>query len=140
MFSCLRSAQLVHAPLASQRHLIRLITWEYEMNWHHQSSFALCGFWGIVLGVSTIVRLLRSANISFHLPYIHSSTATQLLQSAWMWVRANLIIPPAFGSHHQRLLYWCTIPTRMESTVVLAFYLLTTYLSVSHYRLISNNI
>ncbi|KAG9945538.1 putative plasma membrane ferric-chelate reductase, partial [Aureobasidium melanogenum] len=28
----------------------------------------------------------------------------------------------------------------MESAVVLAFYLLTTYLSVSHYRLISNNI
>ncbi|KAH0028706.1 putative plasma membrane ferric-chelate reductase, partial [Aureobasidium melanogenum] len=31
-----------------------LMTWEYEMNWHHQSSFALYGFWGIVLGVSTI--------------------------------------------------------------------------------------
>ncbi|KAH0334480.1 putative plasma membrane ferric-chelate reductase, partial [Aureobasidium melanogenum] len=117
-----------------------LMTWEYEMNWHHQSSVALYGFWGIALGVSTIVRFLKSTNISFHAPYVQSSTATQILQSAWMWVRVNLIIPPAFGSHHQRLLYWCTIPTRMESAVVLAFYLLTTYLSVSHYRLISNNI
>ncbi|KAG9857046.1 putative plasma membrane ferric-chelate reductase, partial [Aureobasidium melanogenum] len=45
-----------------------LMTWEYEMNWHHQSSFALYGFWGIVLGVSTI-----------------SSTTAQILQSAWIW-------------------------------------------------------
>ncbi|KAK6002611.1 hypothetical protein QM012_001361 [Aureobasidium pullulans] len=117
-----------------------LTTWEYEMNWHHQSSLALYGFWGIVLGASTIVRLIRSTKMSFQSPQMQSSATTRMFQSVWMWVRVNLVIPPAFGTHHQRLLYWCTIPTRMESIVVAAFYILTTYLSVSHYRLISNNI
>lgn len=116
------------------------MTWEYEMNWHHQSGFALYGFWGIVLGVSTIVHLLKFIRLSFYSPNIQPSTTTRMLPSAWTWIRVNLIIPPAFGSHHQRLLYWCTIPTRIESIVVLAFYVLTTYLSMSHYRLIDNNI
>ena len=116
------------------------MTWEYEMNWHHQSGFALYGFWGVVLGVSAISHLLKVSDVfprSFHM---QSSRTVQIMHSVWMWVKVNLIIPPAFGSHHQRLLYWCTIPTRMESIVVVAFYLLTTYLSMSHYRLISNNI
>ena len=116
------------------------MTWEYEMNWHHQSGFALFGFWGIVLGVSAVVNLLKISNISFHSLHTQSSRTVQIMHSMWTWIRVNLIIPSAFGSHHQRLLYWCTIPTRMESIVVIAFYLFTTYLSASHYRLISNNI
>jgi hypothetical protein len=115
-------------------------TWEYEMNWHHQSGFALYGFWGIVLCVSAVVHLLRTSDVLFPSVHMQSSKIIQIMHSVWTWVRVNLIIPPTFGSHHQRLLYWCTIPTRMESIVVTAFYLFTTYLSVSHYRLISNNI
>ncbi|KAH0288442.1 FRE family ferric-chelate reductase [Aureobasidium namibiae CBS 147.97] len=117
-----------------------LMTWEYEMNWHHQSGFALYGFWGVVLGVSAIANLLISSNMSTQSPHTQSSRTVQLMHSIWRWIRVNLIVPPAFGLHHQRLLYWCTIPTRMESIIVTAFYMFTTYLSVSHYRLISNNI
>jgi len=110
------------------------------MNWHHQSGFALYGFWGIVLGISAIANLLKSSNVSTLSPHPQSSRTVQFMHSVWRWIRVNLVIPPAFGSHHQRLLYWCTIPTRMESIIVTAFYIFTTYLSVSHYRLISNNI
>jgi len=116
------------------------MTWEYEMNWHHQSGFALYGFWGVVLGISAIANILKSSNVSTYPPHTQSSRTVQFMHSVWRWIRVNLIIPPAFGSHHQRLLYWCTIPTRMESIIVTAFYIFTTYLSVSHYRLISNNI
>ncbi|KAG2168769.1 hypothetical protein JADG_008508 [Aureobasidium aubasidani] len=112
-----------------------LMAWEYEMNWHHQSGFALYAFWGLMTGIATLCHVLKTPSISTSL-----GSTSQSMQSTWRWIQVNLIIPPAFGSHHQRLLFWCTIPTRMEMVVVATFYLLTTYLSVSHYRLISNNI
>ncbi|THZ20201.1 arginine-tRNA-protein transferase 1 [Aureobasidium pullulans] len=34
-----------------------LMAWEYEMNWHHQSGFALYGFWGLILGIATLCNL-----------------------------------------------------------------------------------
>ncbi|THY21177.1 putative FRE family ferric-chelate reductase [Aureobasidium pullulans] len=110
-----------------------LMAWEYEMNWHHQSGLALYGFWGLILGIATLCNVLKTPSTS-------SESTSQFTQSTWRWIQVNLIIPPAFGSHHQRLLFWCTVPTRMETVVVATFYLLTTYLSVSHYRLIFNNI
>ncbi|EDN06900.1 predicted protein [Histoplasma mississippiense (nom. inval.)] len=41
------------------------------------------------------------------------------------WIRTYFIIPAAFGTHHQRLLYWCAIPTRAAAIVVVLFYVLS---------------
>lgn len=41
------------------------------------------------------------------------------------WVRTYLIQPPAFGTHHARLLGWCTIPLRLPALVVVAYWILT---------------
>jgi len=49
------------------------------------------------------------------------------------WTRTNLIIPAAFGSHHQRLFYYCTIPTRMEAVPIILYYVLSlVFMSVSY--------
>lgn len=116
------------------------MTWEYEMNWHHKSGAAMYAFWGLILTIAAITNLLKSTGASSEPLESQSSRKKRFLHSSWKWIRTNLIIPPTFGSHHQRLLFWCTIPTRMEALVVTLFYLFTTYLAVSHYRLISNNI
>lgn len=110
------------------------------MNWHHESGFALHAFWGLVLAVAAFHHVLKTTNASAGLLEIKSSKTLRAAYSIWVWIKINLIIPPAFASHHQRLLFWCTIPTRMETVVVTTFYLFTTYLSVSHHRLISDNI
>lgn len=72
-----------------------------------------------------------------------SPTAKQsfgLFSSAHHWFRTNLIIPAAFGSHHQRLFYWCSIPTRMETLVVVAFWVLNLILCGVTYEIFYPNL
>lgn len=57
-------------------------------------------------------------------PGTKSSVMLAPIKSIHHWTRANLIIPAAFGSHHQRLYWWCTIPTRMETVIVCLFWIL----------------
>ncbi|KEF58795.1 uncharacterized protein A1O9_03638 [Exophiala aquamarina CBS 119918] len=63
-----------------------------------------------------------------------------LYSSASHWVRTNLIVPAAFGSHHQRLYFWCTIPTRMETLVVVAFWILNLILCGVTYEIFYPNL
>lgn len=56
------------------------------------------------------------------------------------WIRANLIIPAAFGSHHQRLYWWCSIPTRMETVVVSLFWILNFVLCAISYGIFKDNL
>ncbi|KIV87953.1 hypothetical protein PV10_09231 [Exophiala mesophila] len=56
------------------------------------------------------------------------------------WVRANLIIPTAFGTHHRRLLWWCNIPTRMETLVVLSYWFLNLVLCAVSYYIFTPNL
>lgn len=73
-------------------------------------------------------------------PKPHASSPLSFLNTAHHWVRANFIIPAAFGSHHQRLFWWCTIPTRMETTVVLAFWILNLVLCCVGYEIFWPNL
>ena len=52
------------------------------------------------------------------------------------WFRTNLIIPAAFGSHHQRLYYWCAIPTRMETLIVVMYWGLNIILCAISYEVL----
>lgn len=56
------------------------------------------------------------------------------------WFRANLIIPAAFGSHHQRLYYWCAIPTRMETIILALFWILNFVLCCVSYEIFERNL
>lgn len=56
------------------------------------------------------------------------------------WVRANLIIPTTFGTHHQRLLWWCSVPTRMETLVVLSYWALSLILCAVSYYIFTPNL
>lgn len=69
-----------------------------------------------------------------------SKSSFRIFGSAHHWVRTNLIVPAAFGSHHQRLYYWCTIPTRMETLVIGAFWVLNLILCGVTYEIFYPNL
>jgi ferric-chelate reductase len=56
------------------------------------------------------------------------------------WIRTYLIIPAAFGTHHQRLFWWCVIPTRMEAVMVAAFWILNLVMCCVSYEIFSPNL
>lgn len=102
-------------------------------------------FWGIVLTLGFLNRIhdyvfhsrLRrySYDIERHYQQPHSKSLTYLspLKYVHNWIRTHLIIPATFGSHRQQLVWWCTIPTRMEAVVIGSYYALSFTLSCSSY-------
>lgn len=56
------------------------------------------------------------------------------------WARIHLILPPAIGNYRQRLLHWCTIPTRIEAITVISFYLLSLVLTIIGYDVFRGNL
>lgn len=71
-----------------------------------------------------------------------SKTAGQrlLLPPICHWIRANLIIPGAFGTYDQRFSSWCTIPTRLATVVIVAFYFLVLVICCAPYEVFWPNL
>lgn len=63
-----------------------------------------------------------------------------LLGAAQHWIRTNLIIPATFGTYHQRLFWWCMIPTRIETIVVGLFWILNFVICCVSYEIFYPNV
>lgn len=117
-------------------------------------SWGVYGFWGVFLLIGMANRLFSHFYNSRRrqgatdveglgdLPSSSGKPSVILapIKATHHWIRANLIIPAAFGSHHQRLYWWCSIPTRMETVVVGLFWLLNLVLCAISYGVFENNI
>ncbi|PGH17682.1 hypothetical protein AJ79_01044 [Helicocarpus griseus UAMH5409] len=119
--------------------------WAYEMWAHHAFGFASYWFWGIVLLSGVLNRFFThfSAPAWSRAKFdpegqsflVKSGTSLLLFPFRWLrhQMRTYLIIPAALGSHHQRLFYWCSVPTRIEAIVIGLFYALSLILTcVAH--------
>lgn len=110
------------------------------------------GFWGGILLIGIINRLITSASQSRRLKAVHdveeghnsstknSAKSTGFVNSAYHWFRSNLIVPAAFGSHHNRPVLWMTIPTRMETIIVVVFYVMNFILCSVGYKIFNPNL
>lgn len=109
--------------------------------------WAIYGFWALTL----LVGMTQKAWATFvaEKPFEHSSDlerATSILESApkagtlSRWINTNLIIPTAFGTRHQRPRWACTIPTRMETLIVAAFWILNLILCCVTYEIFWPNL
>jgi hypothetical protein len=100
-------------------------------------------FWGAILLVGIVNRFATYVFGSYNsrknadiedAAGIHAarreSTYFKILESPYHWLRTNLIIPAVYGSHHQQLFWWCSIPTRMEILVLVAYWTLSIVLCV----------
>ncbi len=123
------------------------------------TSWAEYGFWGGLLLIGIINRLVTHVSAARRLKDVvaaaddvettgtpsvgtkrsHSGPVT-VVKSIHHWLRANVIIPAAFGSHHNRPLLWSTIPTRMETIVVASFWILTLILCCVNYLIFWPNL
>lgn len=81
--------------------------------------YALSGFWAIVLVIGMMNKLW---NVVFKHRFANAKSTFPLLATAHHLYRTHLQLPATFGSHHQRLLFWCTIPTRLESFVIFSWW------------------
>ncbi|PGH33087.1 hypothetical protein GX50_04069 [[Emmonsia] crescens] len=77
-----------------------------------------------------------------HTTNIDSGISLLFYPFRWLhhWIRANLIMPAAFGTHHQRLFYWCSIPTRVEAIVIVLFYVLSLVLTCVGHDIFRGNL
>ena len=117
------------------------------------SRWATYGFWGGLLLIGIIHRLvthfLQSRCLKATTDVEESQSIgtkngrldpTSLTTTIYPWLRSNVIIPAAFGSHHNRPLLWSTIPTRMETVVVVCFWLMNFILCCVSYYIFSPNL
>ncbi|KAE8441763.1 hypothetical protein EG329_004321 [Mollisiaceae sp. DMI_Dod_QoI] len=126
-----------------------------EEYWLHTIyGWGIYGFWGGLLLLGIINRAVTSifhSRLERNTRDIEKTVASAptrspssgflaLLHASYHYVRANLIIPATFGSHHRQLLWSCSIPTRLESIIVLAYWALNIGLSCASYEIFWPNI
>ncbi|EXJ84251.1 hypothetical protein A1O3_04918 [Capronia epimyces CBS 606.96] len=112
--------------------------------------WAVYGFWGGILLIGIVNRLFTHffharrtptrGDVEERRVKLHAPRSLSVFGTAHHWVRTNLIIPAAFGSHHQRLLWWCTVPTRMETVIVVSFWILNLVLCCVSYEIFVPNL
>ncbi|KIW85903.1 hypothetical protein Z517_01296 [Fonsecaea pedrosoi CBS 271.37] len=121
---------------------------------HERYGWSMYGFWGGLLLIGMINRLITHVSQSRRLKAkddVEGGEASSSekksrsgpvawVQSAHHWLRAQIIIPATFGSHHNRPLLWSTIPTRMETIVLVSFYIMTFILCCVGYYITSPNL
>ncbi|KAK2787958.1 hypothetical protein FQN52_006963 [Onygenales sp. PD_12] len=108
--------------------------WDFESWSHHAFGCFSYWFWGIVLVTGMMGRLLAQFSKS------RISRVFSPFPSLQHWVRTHFIIPAAFGTHHQRLFYWCSVPTRIEAVVIVLFYILGLVLTCVGYDVFKGNL
>ncbi|EXJ78504.1 hypothetical protein A1O1_08905 [Capronia coronata CBS 617.96] len=117
---------------------------------HQRYGWAVYGFWGVILLIGIVNRFITHTLHARRTPAygdveepgtrLKARGMPSIFSVAHHWVRMNLIIPAAFGSHHQRLLHWCTIPTRTETVIVVSFWILNLVLCCVSYEIFIPNL
>jgi len=140
----LREPVLISEPFFDR--VFRTIdTWYRTTKSHHAYGFALQAFWVAIL-ISGIICKIGSTFLSRHGGSYNVENDRDIARKAGSrklsthlarvthWFRAYVTTPAAIGTHHQRLLHWCTIPSRSDAIVVCAFWVLSITLSCISYE------
>ncbi len=124
-------------------------TWLFSINYSNLAqSWAMYGFWGIVVLVGMLNRLF-TALVQRKMPRTSLDTeasrtrpqvAKPRLSGTRRWIQRNITLPAALGYRHQQPLGWCTIPTRIQSLLVIAFVVINVILCSVTYRAFEGNV
>lgn len=110
------------------------------------------GFWGGVLVIGALHRLITLINESRLSP---SSTPEDTgladsrekpteknrpFVSLYSWIRTHIITPSALPPYRRQLLFGCTIPTRIETFIVLSYWVVSFVLCCVNYRGFEGNL
>ncbi|KAF2095576.1 ferric-chelate reductase [Rhizodiscina lignyota] len=148
------NATVFNTPVLISRSYWEMARDTYVRTLYFMYLWAMYGFWGGILLIGMINRFITSVRQSRRLKAghdiegrnssvnSHQSRAKPIviINSFYHWFRSTLIIPAAFGSHHNRPVLWMTIPTRMETIVIATFYVMNFILCCVGYKVISLNL
>ncbi len=111
------------------------------------------GFWGGVLVIGMLHRFIAVLQERRLLIPSTSAEDTGLadaratsarwpknIRSLYSWVNQHLVTPSAFSPYRRELLFGCTIPTRLESFVILSYWLISFILCCVNYRGFEGNL
>lgn len=100
---------------------------------NHTYGYAIYGFWGAVVLFGILRNLLQQVQIrstsstrsdveDFGSADLHRPLS---IDKAGYWSRTYFTTPSALGTYRARPLFWCTIPTRIEAIVIVAYWILS---------------
>lgn len=113
------------------------------------------GFWGLVLVVGMVHNLvtqIQERRLGPPQPTVEdngasdtrrTSTTTQGAGAgtrAYAWLRKYVITPSSLPPYHRQVVFGCTIPTRLQSIVIYAFWILNIVLCAIDYRGFKGNL
>lgn len=111
-------------------------------------SWAMYGFWAIVLAVGMVNRLF-AALVQWRMRRTHHDSEAsidrhQLSKPRFSGIRrliqTHITLPALFGYRHQEPFGWCTVPTRIQTFLVFAFVAINLVLCSVTYRAFDHNI
>lgn len=109
--------------------------------------YAMYGFWGGVIFFGIIRNAFQSYRRSESPREITDAeqqgkstphTRPRAMEASRHWIQTYVTTPPAFGTHRARLSYWCTIPTRAEFLVIVAYWIVSIVLVAVGYETYSS--
>ncbi|KAK9424978.1 putative FAD-binding FR-type domain-containing protein [Seiridium unicorne] len=131
-----------------------LYSWSYAYRYHFVYGGAMFVFWGIVVAIGLLNRVLLSLRYKTSRRTERSEYAplrvseydgpppfrTSRLGSLGIWLKARLIVPAAFGYRKAQPFGWYTVPPRIESLTILSFIILNIVFTVHGYHIFSDNL
>ncbi|KAJ4862477.1 ferric reductase like transmembrane component domain-containing protein [Trichoderma breve] len=128
-------------------------TWDYELRTHPTYGWAMYGFWGGILLIGMLRRLItyivesRLSPLSTDPEDLGAADSrekptagTKSLAYMYSRIRKHLTIPSGLPPYHSQLLFGCTIPTRIESLVIISCWILNFVLCCVNYRGFEGNL
>ncbi|PCG88652.1 Hypothetical protein PENO1_109040 [Penicillium occitanis (nom. inval.)] len=108
--------------------------------------WSVMGYWGSILVIGMLHRLwtyTRSAHVGSddaeHGWHSRASPNKRNLASLRHYFNTHLVVPAAVRSYHQRRLWGCSIPNRLELLVVVGFWVMCIILNFGFYDIFTPN-
>ncbi|KAI5362386.1 putative FAD-binding 8, ferric reductase, NAD binding domain-containing protein [Septoria linicola] len=93
-------------------------------------AWAMYGFWGVVVVVGMGNRFAQQ--------FVGKSVKRRSVNGSaglWNWLRRKVILPATFGHRSQDPLGWCTIPPRLESSILVLYVVMNVVMCFPGYHL-----
>lgn len=103
-------------------------------------SYAMYGFWGLVLLIGCINRIVEYFLRCASTRNKGSSQNASISGKLRLWYRRHLLLPAVFNGQCQEPIGWCTLPPRLESLLLALFLLMNFVFCFPGYRLFLGNL
>lgn len=99
---------------------------------------AVVVFWILVILIGVSNRIYQAFCLSYYRSHRRLDlTKTSPIRGSWL--KRNLLLPATFGYTCARSVWWCTIPSRLQTVTIGTFLLINTVYCIIGYRFTREN-